>query len=152
MSQNIHFWSCSALKTFAVLCFIAFSAFTTTIAQTPVSSAGENNSASPTAKVQSFYAAMRERRFRDAMMMTNLRAAVENLMPQEIEDLRQDFEPMATRVPEKIETNGEQISGDAASVFIKATDPISGELKLDELKLRRENNNWVVITLSLIHI
>jgi hypothetical protein len=114
-------------------------ATTTAVAAAPKSD-------SPTATVQEFYKAMRDKRFRDALMMTNLRSAVEKLTAAQMADLAPDFEPMATRVPEKIEINGEQISGTLASVFVKANDPLTSESKLDEVKMRRENNAWVVLT------
>lgn len=100
----------------------------------------------PTGVVQEFYKAMRERRFRDALIMTNLRAAVEKLSEAQMTELVPDFEPMAARVPEKIEINGEQISGNLASVFVKATDSLTGELKLDEVKMRGENGGWIILT------
>lgn len=126
--------------------FSASAAFAQTPQPAPSTTAVAQNASSPTGTVQSFYKAMRERRFRDALMMTNLRPAVETLSQQELADLAPDFEPMASQVPEKIETSGEQVSGNSASVFVKANDPRTGELKLDELKLRRENNAWTVIT------
>lgn len=101
---------------------------------------------SPTGTVQEFYKAMREKRFRDALAMTNLRPAVEKLTAAEMADLTVDFEPMAARVPEKVDLSGEQISGNLASVFVKANDPLTNELKVDEIKLRRENNAWIVLT------
>ncbi|MEP6924641.1 MAG: hypothetical protein ABI954_09265 [Pyrinomonadaceae bacterium] len=101
---------------------------------------------SPSNTVQDFYKAMRERRFRDALMMTNLRPAVEKLTAEQLADLAPDFEPMATRVPEKIELSGEQISGNLASVFVKSDNSLTNKPQLDELKLRRENNDWIILT------
>lgn len=116
-------------------------------AQTPLpATATAPKSDSPTGTVQEFYKAMRERRFREALLMTNLRPAVEKLTAAEMTDLSPDFEPMATRVPEKVDLSGEQISGNLASVFVKANDPLTNEPKLDEIKLRRENNAWTVLT------
>lgn len=89
---------------------------------------------------------MRELRFRDALMMTNLRPAVENLTAQEIEDLRPDFESMATQVPEKIDIAGEQISGNLASVFVKDPNSTSGKQASSEIKLRRENDAWSILS------
>ena len=116
-------------------------------AQAPVTATPMTpKSDSPTNTVQEFYKAMRERRFRDALMMTNLSAAVDKLSAAQMADLTPDFEPMASRVPEKIDLNGEQISGSLASVFVKAKDPLTGELKIDEVKMRRENNAWIILT------
>lgn len=101
---------------------------------------------SPTATVITFYAAMRERRFRDALMMTNLRSAVADLTAADMQELAPDFEPMAAQTPAKIETKGEQISSNMASVFVQINNPLTGEMQLDEIKFRRENNAWTILT------
>src|SRR6266536_4080404 len=74
---------------------------------------------SPSDTVREFYKAMREKRFREAFALSIYKPAIEGLKPQEFEDLRPDFEKMAAVIPEKVDLTGEQISGDAATVFIK---------------------------------
>lgn len=135
----------SILSAFLVCSAIAQTQPNTNAAQSPAASAIPKSD-SPTNTVQEFYKAMRERRFRDALMMTNLSAAVEKLSAAEMADLTPDFEPMASRVPEKIDISGEQISTNLASVFVKAKDSLTGEIKVDEVKMRRENNAWIILT------
>ncbi|HEX8176306.1 MAG TPA: hypothetical protein VF543_14415 [Pyrinomonadaceae bacterium] len=96
----------------------------------------------PSDAVRRFYKALSEKRFRDALMATALRPAVENLSASELEDLRRDFEGMATDA-DKIQLAGEQISGDRASVFVKLVSDGPGDPPI-ELLVRRVSGNWIV--------
>src|SRR5437667_3233264 len=81
---------------------------------------------SPSDTVREFYKAMREKRFKEAFAMSIYKPAIEGLKPQEFDDLRADFNNMAAAIPEKVDINGEQISGEVATVFVKvpvADDP-----------------------------
>jgi len=100
------------------------------------------NAAGPSETVRRFYTALRERRFRDAFALSIFHPAVEPLTPQEFEELRPDFERMATGVPETIELTGEQISGDEATVFMKLGE--GREVKVEPVYLIREQGAWVV--------
>lgn len=102
------------------------------------------NDDTPTATVQKFYQALLERRLRDALLMTNLRAAVEPLTAAEMAEFNQDLEPVADQA-KGVAATGEQISGGAASVFVKGVDPKTNQPKLDEVKLRRDNNRWTIL-------
>jgi len=53
---------------------------------------------SPADTIRVFYKNLREKRFREAIMMTNLHVAVEGLTDAEIQDLKGDFEPLAAQV------------------------------------------------------
>lgn len=99
---------------------------------------------SPAASVRTFYKALREKRFYDAMLMTNIKGAVEGLSSDEIEDLRPYFEQLAGEVPEEIEINGEQTIGTTASVFAKLPDE-DQKMQITELKLRFENEGWTLL-------
>jgi hypothetical protein len=99
---------------------------------------------SPAASVRTFYKALREKRFFDAMMMTNMKGAVEGLSSEEIEDLRPYFEQIAGEVPEEVEINGEQMVKETASVFAKLPDE-DQKLNITELKLRFENDGWMLL-------
>src|SRR5262245_26894990 len=79
----------------------------------------EIQSGSPSEAVRNFYKLMREKRFVDAMMMTNMRPAVEALTLEDAKELAPDFEPLAAQVPADLVITGEQISGNKASVFLK---------------------------------
>jgi len=101
---------------------------------------------SPADAIRLFYKNLREKRFRDALMMTNLRPAIEGLTDAEMEDLRSDFEHLSNQVPVEIEINGEIISGGTATVTAKMPNEETGVLELKEFKLRRENTSWVILT------
>jgi hypothetical protein len=89
---------------------------------------------------------LREKRFREAMLMTNVRLAVEGLSEAEMEDLRPDFEPLAQQVPAEIEINGEIITNNLATVTAKMPNEETGALELKEFRLRRENDKWLILT------
>jgi hypothetical protein len=99
---------------------------------------------SPAASVRTFYKALREKRFFDAMLMTNLKNAVEGLSTEELEDLRPYFEALAADIPEEVEVNGEQTVGTSASVFAKLPDE-QQKFAMTELKLRFENDGWTLL-------
>lgn len=100
--------------------------------------------ATPSDVVREFYRALREKRLRDALAMSIYRPAVESLSPQEFDEIRPDFERLSLDVPEKIEISGEQISGDAATVFLKTIDARSGAVMTEPVTLLREGDAWVV--------
>jgi len=103
---------------------------------------------SPADTVRVFYRNLRERRFREAMFLTNLRPAIESLTDAELKDLQVDFEPLAAQVPAEIEINGEIISRGKAAVTAKLPDNETGEVKLQEIKLREENGVWIILTVD----
>lgn len=103
---------------------------------------------SPADTVRSFYKNLRERKFRDAMFLTNLRPAIEGLTDAEMMDLQVDFEPIAAQVPVEIAINGEIISKDSATVTAKLPDNETEEIKLQEIKLRRTNGVWTILTVD----
>lgn len=103
---------------------------------------------SPADTVRVFYKNLRERRFREAMFLTNLRPAIEGLTDAELKDLQVDFEPLAAQIPTNIEINGEIISKNKAVVTAKLPDNETGEVKLQEINLREENGVWVILTVD----
>lgn len=107
-------------------------------AQTPASV----QSRSPSATVREFYKAMRERRFREAFAMSIYKPAIEGLKSEEFAELQPDFEKMAATVPATIELNGEQISGDFATVFMKV--PIADKVEAQPVALIRVNGSWII--------
>lgn len=102
---------------------------------------------SPTETVRQFYQLLREKKFREAFMLSIYRPAIESLNQQEFDDLRPDFEKMSVAVAEKIPGNidvtGEQISGELATVFVKVLDP-DGKDKIEPASLLKVGNDWVV--------
>ena len=102
---------------------------------------------SPTETTRLFYQMLREKKFREAFVLSIYRSAIESLSPQEFEELRPDFEKMALavseKIPEKIDISGEQVSGDTATVFVKVLDP-DGKEKVEPATLIKLDNNWII--------
>jgi hypothetical protein len=99
---------------------------------------------SPTDTVRDFYKAMRERKFREAFAMSIYKPAIEGLSQQEFDDLRADFEKMAAAIPEKVDLTGEQISGDAATVFVKVKESADAQEQAEPISLIKIDGKWVV--------
>jgi hypothetical protein len=98
----------------------------------------------PTETVREFYRAMRERRFREAFAMSIYKPAIEGLSQEEFEDLRPDFEKMAAVIPEKININGEQTSGDLATVFVKVASGVDESAEAEPVALMRSGGDWII--------
>jgi hypothetical protein len=98
---------------------------------------------SPSDTVREFYKAMREKRFREAFAISIYRPAIEGLTPEEFEDLRPDFERLATEIPAHVNISGEQISGDLATVFIRVRDADNKE-QLEPVSLLRVSGVWII--------
>ncbi|MGI9034921.1 MAG: hypothetical protein ACR2GD_02665 [Pyrinomonadaceae bacterium] len=100
---------------------------------------------SPADTIRLFYKNLREKHFREALMMTNLRVAVENLSDAEMRDLNADFEPLAAQVPADLQISGEIIAGDKATVTVKMPNDETGVLEDKVFNLQRENDVWVYL-------
>lgn len=98
---------------------------------------------SPANTVREFYKAMREKRFREAFDLSIYKPAIEGLKPQQFEDLRPDFEKMAAAIPDAVNITGEQISGDAATVFVKVKDGDAPE-QSEPVSLMRADGAWII--------
>src|SRR5678816_186280 len=61
---------------------------------------------SPADTVRAFYKSLREKRFREAIFLTNLRPAIEGLTDDELKEFQLDFESIAKYVPSQLEING----------------------------------------------
>jgi predicted RNA-binding protein YlxR (DUF448 family) len=96
----------------------------------------------PSEVVRAYYTALRESRFRDAMMMSVLRPAVEALSAAEFAEYQTDFERLVPLVPPDFEITGEQVSGDEATVFVKTGE--GKEVKVEPVSLIRERGAWLV--------
>src|SRR5947209_8340304 len=96
----------------------------------------------PSEVVRAYYTALRESRFRDAMMMSVLRPAVEAISAAEFAEYQPDFERLVPLVPPDFQITGEQISGDEATVFVKTGE--DKEVKVEPVSLIRERGAWVV--------
>jgi hypothetical protein len=107
----------------------------------------QNPPKSPTETVRDFYRFLREKKFREAFAISIYAPALEGLSKQEFEELRPDFEKMALavseKIPEKLSITGEQISGEAATVFVHVLDA-DGKDKVEPASLIKLNNVWIV--------
>jgi hypothetical protein len=107
---------------------------------------------SPADTVRVFYKDLRVGKFREALFLTNLRPAIENLSDAELKDLQMDFAALARRIPTDVEINGEIISGNEATVTAKLPDNETDKIELQQIRLRRDaaagNNVWTILTLN----
>jgi hypothetical protein len=127
------------LKTFTLaLCLLAFAAGKAR-AQTPAPAA---QGGTPTDVVRAYYTALKESRFRDAMLMTVLRPAIEALSAEELKDFQTDFARLSPSVPADFEITGEQLSGEEATVFVRTGE--GKDLKVEPVALFRERGAWVI--------
>ena len=106
------------------------------VAQTPART--------PSDTVREFYKAMREKRFREAFALSIYKVAIDGLKPEQLEDLRPDFDNMAAAIPDQVEINGEQVSGDTASVFVKVPGADGTQGQLEPVPLLKVNGEWIV--------
>ena len=106
--------------------------------QTPAAAPG-----SPSEVVRAYYAALKESRFRDAMLLSVLRPAIEALSPEELKEFQIDFARLAPAVPADFEITGEQLNNDGdATVFVKTGE--GKDLKVEPVNLIRERGTWVI--------
>ena len=103
---------------------------------------------SPADTVRVFYKSLRENRFREAMFLTNLRPAIEGLTDTELADLQLDLSVIAQQIPTDIEINGEIISGNYATVTAKLPDNETKQITLQDIRLRKEGNYWIILTID----
>lgn len=96
---------------------------------------------SPTDTVLAFYRLLREQRYAEGFALSVYREAVDGLSEEEMAELAPDFQRTFANIPEKIEIKGEQVSGDAATVFARF-DPASDAAQ--EVTLFREDGRWLV--------
>ena len=100
----------------------------------------------PADTVRVFYKHLREKKFREAIFLTNLRPAVEGLTDTELKEFALDFEALAGQIPAEIEINGEIVTGDLATVTANLPNADGDKKEIQTIKLRRENGIWVIMT------
>jgi len=101
----------------------------------------------PADTVRVFYQRLREKKFRDAILLTNLRPASEGLTEAELNDFSLNFEAIAGQVPAQIEINGEIVTGDRATV----TANLPGEddkNEIQKINLKKIGGVWVIMTVD----
>ncbi len=100
----------------------------------------------PADTVRAFYDHLRNKRFREAIFLTDLRPAVEGLTENELKDFAIDFETLARQVPAVVEINGEIISGESATVTARLPRNDTGESETQPIRLRRQRDVWIITT------
>lgn len=103
---------------------------------------------SPADIVRAFYGRLREKKFREAIYLTNLRPAIEGLSDTELKEFQVDLENVARHVPAEIEINGEIISGNSATVTAKLPGDELDKKELQEIRLRKDKDQWVILTVD----
>ena len=103
---------------------------------------------SPSETVRAFYQKIREKKFREALFLTNLRPAIEGLTDLQLKEFQVDLESIAAEVPQDVQINGEVISGETAVVManLPGTDP--NKLETQKIDLRREGDHWIILTVD----
>ncbi len=103
---------------------------------------------SPADTVRAFYDHLRERRFREAIFLTNLRPAIEGLTDAEMKDFQLEFEAIAKYVPAAIEINGEIVSGSNATVTAKLPTEDLDKEEIQGIRLRKNGDVWIILTVD----
>jgi hypothetical protein len=101
----------------------------------------------PADTVRVFYKYLRDKKFREAIFLTNLRPAIEGLTDSELKEFQVDFEAIAAVVPEEVQINGEIVTGGTATVTAKLPDD-DDKLQVQEIKLRRDGDVWVILSVD----
>ncbi len=114
-------------------------------AETSSSSSIEITPNGPADTVRAFYALLRQKKFREAIFLTNLRPAFEGLTDTELKDFAVDFAALAGQIPAEIQINGEVVSGENANVTANLPGD-DGELKLQTINLRKSGDVWIIQT------
>jgi hypothetical protein len=102
----------------------------------------------PADTVRAFYQLLREKKFRDAIFLTNLRPAIEGLTETQLGEFSLDFEALAGQVPPQMEINGEIVSGDKATVTIKAPAENGAPSDTQQIKLKKNGDAWMILTVD----
>ena len=102
----------------------------------------------PADTVRVFYKLLREKKFKEAIFLTNLRPAVEGLTDNELKDFSLDFAALAGQIPAEIEINGEIITGDTATVTALLPSEDSDNKEIQKLQLRKDGDVWVLQTVD----
>jgi len=114
----------------------------------PKAAAIEITAGGPADTVRAFYKLLREKKFRDALFLTNLRPAIESLSDSELNDFALDFEAIAGLIPAELQINGEIVSGDSATVTALLPNDETGKDELQQIKLKKNGETWTIITVD----
>lgn len=102
----------------------------------------------PADTVRAFYQLLREKKFRDAIFLTNLRSAIEGLTEAELAEFSLDFESLAGQVPPQLAINGEIVSGDKATVTVNMPAEDGAKSEIQQIKLKKNGDAWMILTVD----
>ncbi len=102
--------------------------------------AQEKTAETPSSTVRKFYDLLRHKRYFEGFSVSVYRAALDGLKEEDLRELEPEFERLASSLPELVQIEGEQISGDRASVFVK----LPNEQKAQEVTLIKQSGQWIV--------
>lgn len=100
---------------------------------------------SPAETVKAFYERLKEKRYREAIHLTNLKPAIEGLTDDELREFAVDLEDIAKAVPADVRINGEIISGESATVTAALPEEAGAEPQMQEIRLRKANGYWQIL-------
>lgn len=101
----------------------------------------------PADTVRVFYRNLREKKFREAIFLTNLRPAVEGLTETELGEFSLDFAKLAGQIPAEIEINGEIVSGDKATVTANLPNK-EDKPETQKIALQKAGDVWIIQTVD----
>lgn len=102
----------------------------------------------PADTVRAFYKLLREKKFKEAIFLTNLRPAIEGLTDSELKEFSLDFEALAGTIPAEVEISGEILSGDKATVTVNLPKDDQGKKETQKIDLTRSGDYWVIQTVD----
>jgi hypothetical protein len=111
-------------------------------AQTQTQTQTQGAPSTPSAAVHAYYMALREGRVRDAMMMSILRPAIEDMTDAELEEFKSDFARAAAVAQADYQLTGEQLGTDEATVFVMTGE--GKDVKVDPVNLILERGVWLI--------
>lgn len=94
----------------------------------------------PSDTVRDFYRLLRERHFREALALSVFEPAIKDLSDAELNELRTELDAIGADVPADLQVTGEQISNDAATVFIK----LKADAQPAPVELVKDKGVWLV--------
>lgn len=100
---------------------------------------------SPAETVKAFYERLKEKRYREAIHLTNLKPAIEGLTDDELREFAVDLEDIAKAVPADVRINGEIIAGESATVTAALPEEAGAEPQMQEIRLRKVNGYWQIL-------
>ncbi len=118
------------------------------VAEVPTKASIEIKPNSPADTVRAFYNALREKKFREAIFLTNLRPAIEGMTDAELKEFEGEFSAIAKHVPKEIQINGEIVSGSTATVTAKLPTEDLDKQEIQQIKLRKNGDAWVILTVD----